>query len=206
MSAEPASKTRVGAFSRTGDYWTVGLGTSRFPIKDIKGLGYIHRLLQHPGQEFHALDLLSSAGAGTITADTVVGPEEALPVGLAIRRGLSGDAGEMLDAQAKREYQRRLHELNELLEDQRERGNHERADQIESEIEFLTRTIVRARGIGDASGAQGLTPNERVSASPARSRPRSRKFQTRTASWGPSLIVSFEPALSAGTFQPPRRP
>ena len=148
VSAEPASKTRVGAFSRTGEYWTIGLGTSRFPIKDIKGLGYIQRLLKHPGQEFHALDLLSSAGAGTITADIVVGPEEALPVGLAIRRSLSGDAGEMLDAQAKREYQRRLHELNESLEDQRERGNHERADQIESEIEFLTRTIVRARGIG----------------------------------------------------------
>ena len=148
MSAEPASKTRVGAFSRTGDYWTVGLGTSRFSLKNIKGLGYIQRLLQHPSREFHALDLLSGASAGSVRSDTLVGPEETLPVGITIRRGLSGDAGEMLDTQAKREYQHRLHELNEMLEDQRERGNHERADQIEGQIEFLTRTIVRARGIG----------------------------------------------------------
>jgi hypothetical protein len=54
----------------------------------------------------------------------------------------------MLDAPAKREYQRRLHELNESLEDQRERGNHERADQIENEIDFLNREIERAVGIG----------------------------------------------------------
>ena len=78
----------------------------------------------------------------------MVGPEEALPVGITIRRGLSGDAGEMLDAQGKLDYQRRLHELTQSLEDQRERGNHERVDQIESEIEFLTHAIVRARGIG----------------------------------------------------------
>ena len=143
-----SSGTRFGVFSRSGEYWTIGLGTSRFPIKDIKGLGYIQRLLQHPGKEFHALDLLLSAGHGTLTADTMVGPEEALPVGITIRRGLSGDAGEMFDAQAKREYQRRRHELHELLADQRERGNHQRADQIESEIEFYNRELVRGVGIG----------------------------------------------------------
>ena len=159
VSAEPASghKTaragqssaaRSGVFSRSGDYWTIGLGPSRFPLKDIKGLGYIQRLLQHPGQEFHALDLLKSTGHGTITADTVVGPEETLPVGVTIRRGLSGDAGVALDAQAKREYKRRHHELTGLLEEQRERGNPERADQIESEIEFLSREVERAVGIG----------------------------------------------------------
>jgi len=126
----------------------MGLGSVRFPVKDIKGLGYIQRLLQSPGREFHALDLLSIAEPGTIKADMVVGPEETLPVGITIRRGLSGDAGEMLDAQAKRDYQRRLHELNELLEDQRERGNHERVDQIESEIADLSHEIRRGLGIG----------------------------------------------------------
>src|SRR5262249_53003085 len=90
----------------------------------------------------------SSAGTATITADTIGGTEEALPVGLTIRRGLSGDAGEMLDAQAKREYRRRLQDLDELLQEQRERGNHERADQIESEINFYKREIQRAVGVG----------------------------------------------------------
>ena len=143
-----SSPVRVGLFSLSGEYWTIGLDASRFILKNIKGLGYLQRLLQHPDREFHALDLLSGAGAGSARSDTLVGPEETLPVGITIRRGLSGDAGETLDAQAKREYQRRLHELNESLEDQRERGNHERADQIEGEVEFLTRTIERASGLG----------------------------------------------------------
>src|SRR5262245_52826724 len=138
-----SSQARSGVFSRSGDYWTIGLGASRLPIKDIKGLGYIQRLLQHPGKQFHALDLLKTADPGPIKTD-VVGPEEALPVGVTIRHGLSGDAGEMLDPQAKREYQRHLDKLNELLEDQRDRGNQERAEQIESEIDILKREIARA--------------------------------------------------------------
>ena len=146
MSAE--TRGQVAVFSRTGDYWTIGLGDTRFPIKDIKGLGYIQRLLLHPNREFHALDLLGTASGGAPAADTIVGPEEALPVGITIRRGMAGDAGEMLDEQAKRDYGRRLKELNELLEDQRERGNHQRADQIESEIEDISREIKRAAGLG----------------------------------------------------------
>jgi non-specific serine/threonine protein kinase len=155
MSA-PLSVAESGVFSRRGDYWTIGLGSVRFPVKDIKGRGYIQRLLQHPGRQFHALDLLSIAEPSTIKADMVVGSEETLPVGITIRRGLSDDAGEMLDAQAKRKFQRRLHELTELLEDQRERGNHECTDQIESEIEDLSHEIKRGvglRGIDRRSGS-----------------------------------------------------
>ena len=108
-----SSRGQVGVFYRTGDYWTIGLGDTRLPIKDIKGLGYIQRLLLHPNREFHALDLLGTASGGAPAADTIVGPEEALPVGITIRRGLTGDAGEMLDEQAKRDYTRCLKELNE---------------------------------------------------------------------------------------------
>ena len=39
----------------------------------------------------------------------------------------------MLDAQAKQNYKRELHRLNEELEELRERGDHERAERIESE-------------------------------------------------------------------------
>jgi hypothetical protein len=150
-----SSAPRVGLFSLSGEYWTIGLDASWFPLRSIKGLGYIQRLLQHQGREFHALDLLSSAGAGSVRLDTLVGPEETFPVGITIRRTLSGDAGEMLDNEAKHEYQHRLHKLNEMLEDERGRGNHERADQLEGVIEFLTRTIVHAKGIGGCQRRTG---------------------------------------------------
>jgi class 3 adenylate cyclase len=144
--SDGSSPAQVAVFARSGDYWAIGLGSARSSLKDIKGLGYILQLLQHPGREFHALELISS-GSGAV-ADTIVGPEEALPIGVTVRHGLSGDAGEMLDAEAKREYKRRLDELSEMLEDQRERGNHERADEIEGEIEDLRREIARGVGIG----------------------------------------------------------
>ncbi len=142
------SPAQNGVFAIKGDYWTVGLGASTFPIRDLKGLGYIRRLLQHPGQEFHAFDLLASASGDPNTPDTIVGREEALPVGVTVRAGLTGDAGEILDAQAKREYKRRLQELNEELEEQRERGNHERADKLETEIDFVARELERSIGLG----------------------------------------------------------
>ncbi|HYL57413.1 MAG TPA: AAA family ATPase, partial [Candidatus Acidoferrales bacterium] len=142
------SPTQNGVFAVKGDYWTLGLGRVTFPIKDIKGLSYIQRLLQHPGEEFHSLDLLNIASVDPDLSNTVVDHEDANPVGITVRRGLTGDAGEMLDAQAKHEYKRRLDELKEKLEDQRERGNHERADQIETEIEFVHHELERSMGRG----------------------------------------------------------
>ncbi len=142
------SPVQTGVFAVKGDYWTLGLGGVTFPIKDIKGLSYIQRLLQHPGDEFHALDLLSFASVDPDLPKTIVDHEDANPVGITIRPGLTGDAGEMLDAQAKREYKRRLHELSETLEDQRERGNHQRADQLQTEIDFLEHEIERSIGRG----------------------------------------------------------
>lgn len=148
---EPASRvtppTQAGTFVRSGEYWTIGYAGITASLRDIKGLSYIQRLLRHPGEEFHALDLLSEPGTGPASgsdsgdARSVLG-EPNISIG-----GL-GDAGEMLDVQAKRDYKRRLLELREQLEDLRERGDHERGSRVESEIEFLQREIVRAVGLG----------------------------------------------------------
>jgi len=59
-----------------------------------------------------------------------------------------GDAGEMLDEQAKVTYRRRLSELREELEEAKELGKVERAEQAEQEIDALTRELSRAVGLG----------------------------------------------------------
>jgi hypothetical protein len=59
-----------------------------------------------------------------------------------------GDAGEMLDEQAKAAYRRRLSELREELEEAKELANVERAEQAEQEIDALTRELSRAVGLG----------------------------------------------------------
>jgi hypothetical protein len=59
-----------------------------------------------------------------------------------------GDAGEMLDEQAKSAYWRRLAELREELDEAKELGNVEHAERAEQEIEALTRELSRAVGLG----------------------------------------------------------
>jgi hypothetical protein len=59
-----------------------------------------------------------------------------------------GDAGEMLDEQAKSAYRRRLSELREELEEAKEFGNTERAEKAEAEIDALTSELSRAVGLG----------------------------------------------------------
>jgi adenylate cyclase len=137
LRGTPPAQTAI--LARSGDVWTVGYGGATFSLKDIKGLGYIQRLLQHPGEEFHALDLLSGPGA--------VGNTESTNPDNASLHVEAGDAGEMLDAKAKQDYRRRLLELREEVEDRRERGDHEGAAKVKSEIDFLVREIARAVGL-----------------------------------------------------------
>jgi len=133
-------------FVCNGEYWTIGYGKASFPLKDIKGLGYIQRLLQHPGEEFHSLDLLNGPGAGGAEIEST---DKASLLGDAtVSVGGLGDAGEMLDARAKQEYQRRIVELREQLDDLRDRGDEARAARVESEIDFLLREFARAVGLG----------------------------------------------------------
>jgi predicted ATPase len=144
--SQPAAAARLAMFVSNGEYWTVGYNNSSFSLKDIKGLGYIQRLLQHPAEEFHSLDLLNGPGAGAVDLDAA---DKASLLGSAtVSVGGLGDAGEMLDAKAKQDYQRRITDLREQIEDLRERGDDERAARAQSEMDFLVREIARAVGLG----------------------------------------------------------
>ena len=145
--AQPVAALQTGLFVRNGEYWTLGYGSTSFSLKDIKGLGYIQRLIQHPGEEFHSLDLLSGPG-GNAVAELESADKPSLLSDATVSVGGLGDAGEMLDARAKQEYQRRLVDLREELNDLRERGDESHAAQVESEIDFLHREIARAVGLG----------------------------------------------------------
>jgi hypothetical protein len=127
----------------------------RFSLRDTKGLTYIQRLLQHPGEEFHALDLMTGPA---ISASSAV-DSDATVAQLRERADVSvreiGDAGEMLDEQAKLQYRRRLHELTEELEDLRERGAHARAEAVASEIDFIQHEVARAVGLGGRNRRAG---------------------------------------------------
>ncbi len=139
------ARDRTVLFVLNGEYWTVGYADKTFSLKASKGLAYIHRLLRHPNEEFHVLDLLSGSGTNFIPDSSkaeISSSDSSLTI------GRLGDAGEMLDSKAKQDYKRRLSELREGLEDARELGNCDRAAELESEIDFLAREISRAVGLG----------------------------------------------------------
>jgi len=142
-SHTPAAQT--GTFAQNGEFWTISYGGESFSLKEVKGLSYLQLLLQHPNEEFHALDLMRGPGMGTLTdgsAVAAVAPSNGLSIG-----GV-GDAGEMLDAQAKREYRRRLGELRTELAELREHGDGVRGEAVEAELDFIERELVRAVGLG----------------------------------------------------------
>jgi tetratricopeptide (TPR) repeat protein len=134
------------ALRREGEYWTVAYGGSTSRLKDARGLHYIAYLLAHPGKEIRASDLAALFG-GTAAEDVETTAASDLAHTSTLTGDL-GDAGEMLDAQAKASYQRRLKELREELEEARELGSEERAEQAQAEIEALAHELKSAIGLG----------------------------------------------------------
>lgn len=147
------SSARKGIFRKEGEYWTVGYEGNTFRLKDTRGLGYLAHLLRHPAVEFHALDLFGGI-ASQHEEDQANQSAQGLPRAdedlqkAGIHIGSLGDAGEMLDERAKVAYRRRLSELREELDQAKGRGNLERAEQAEREIDALTRELSRAVGLG----------------------------------------------------------
>ncbi len=159
-AAEEAPVAKPGetaVFHREGEYWTVALGSAVARLKHGKGLAYIFSLLEHPGAEFHVLDLVAQAARLYPSEVRAIGASGALPedeeelAGAGIHLGSLGDAGEMLDEQARHAYRHRLTELHERFEEARQFNHLEQAAEIEREIDALTAELSRAVGLGGRS-------------------------------------------------------
>ena len=147
--APSAPEAAQGVFRKEGEFWTVASWGEVFRLRDVRGLAYIAYLLGHPGEEFHVLSLASKTSGKQNEADELAEPateEQATQSDLTV--GRMGDAGEMLDAQAKAAYKRRTAELREQVEEARERNQLELVDRLEDEIETLGRELSRAVGLG----------------------------------------------------------
>ncbi len=182
-------------FHREGDFWTIRYQGRTFRLKDIKGLSYIARLLASPGVEFHALDLV---GVGEFpmpaedpqTIRRIVLEREDLHV------GLSDDSGEMLDAQSKAAYKRRLDDLRDELEDAQEFGDADRAAGLQEEIDAIARELRRAIGLGGRDRRAGSAA-ERARLNVTRA---VRAAIDRVGRNDPDLEQLFNKSIKTGTF------
>jgi hypothetical protein len=121
-----------------GEFWTITSAAGEtFRLKDSLGLQYLARLVAEPGREIHVLELVRGAG----------GPGEP-PLD-------RGDAGEMLDDEARAEYGRRLEDLRESLAEAESFGDAARAAKARAEIDFLAAELGRAVGLGGRARRAG---------------------------------------------------
>lgn len=163
-------------FRQEGDYWFISFEEHTVALRDLKGLRYLARLLEYPGREFHVLDIVASGVDPAPTHPGMPDPELA-PSGW-------GDAGALLDAQAKNAYRRRLAEIDEDLEEARLMRDSGRVVQAEAERDFLIRELSRAFGIsGRGRRAGSASERARVSVTRRSAMPWA-GFVSTTCRWG----------------------
>jgi hypothetical protein len=123
---EPAERN---AFRREGDVWTITYEGEMFRLRDTRGVRYLARLVEHPGREFHSLDLVAM--------------DRASP-GVAPDKG----AGPALDREAKKAYAARIRDLEDELEEAQSFGDNERASRAGAEIDAIKEQLSSAVGLG----------------------------------------------------------
>jgi hypothetical protein len=174
-SAPPAADA---VFRREGEFWTIAYRGQTFRLRDVKGLRYIASLLASPGREVHVLELLSVATGRPSDARARLAESDVVG-------SWPSDLDPVLDDQAKKEYGRRLQELEDELEQARDWRDSERAARLEHELDLLTRELARAIG---------LRGRNRTFASPAE---RARINVTKAIRTAIRLIDQQCPALAA---------
>jgi hypothetical protein len=192
-----APEAERAAFCREGGFWTIACRGEVFRLRDVRGLAYIAYLLGHPGEEFHVLSVASRNGSKQGEADELAEPvtkEQATQSDLTV--GRMGDAGEMLDAQAKAAYKRRTAELREQLDEARERNQLELVDRLEDEIESAGRELSRAVGLGGRD-RRAASAAERARINVTRA---IKIALERIAEHNPALATLLTSSIRTGTF------
>jgi tetratricopeptide (TPR) repeat protein len=186
LGAQPVADANV--FRREGDYWSVIFDGHTVRVRDVKGMRYLARLLADPGREHHVLDLVA---AETADGTQVHSNQAPTPPGSAL-----GDAGELLDTQAKDAYRRRLAEIDDDIEQARATGDAERAAQADAERDFLVRELARAFGLS-GRGRRAASASERARASVTRA---VRQAIARIGEHHPQLGQHLDRTIRTGTY------
>jgi len=173
----------IEAFEKEGDVWLVKAFGMEARIKSIRGMEYLARLVSSPGVEIHASDLLSG---GSVRSDDVP------PIEL----GVGGGADPVLDERAKKEFARRLRELEEDIDEAQSHNDPEKAARLEMERDVImdelgrvTGIMGRTRSFSDASEKARVSVTKATKRAIALIRPRH-----------PQLAEHLEARITTGTF------
>jgi hypothetical protein len=160
-------------FRRDGEVWTMAYGGREIRLRDSKGLRDLHALLTRPGTAVAALDL---AAPGPVAAEP--------------------DTGEVLDAQARSAYRKRLSELEEAAAEADAAADIERSARVAAERDALLEALSQAYGLGGRVRRAGSAAERARTAVTARIRDAIRRI----AGEHPELGRHLSRSVRTGTF------
>jgi len=128
----PAHEKTEFVISPEGELWRVSFNGVSTLLRASKGLKMLATLTAKPDSDVHVIDL----SGGNSAAER-------------------GHSGPQLDPKARAAYESRLRDLREELEEAEEFGDTGRADLARGEIDFITRELSRAFGLGGRSRRSG---------------------------------------------------
>lgn len=177
MEGTPAAPPSVGeavvaTFRCEGDLRVAGLGGDVVRLRDMKGFGYVARLLAEPGREVHVLELV---GAGARPA------ERGVPV---------------LDDVAVESYRRRLREVDEDIDEATQMHDMGRLELARADRDYLVAELSRAVGLGGRRRSVGGSA-ERARTSVTRT---VRYALSRLAEHHPALAAHLDQHVHTGTY------
>ena len=180
-------RPRSGVFRRDGDVWSLVFEGRTTRVRDMVGLG-AHGAAAARARPRHARH--GSRRSARIRAPGTR-PE--------------GDAGELLDAQARADYEARLRDAREELDEAERMNDRGRAERLSEEIEFLTAELSRGFGLGGrprrAGCGERARPGGRDAGDQIRHRPHRR---ARPSRWPSTSASPCAPGRSA-SYVPPAR-
>jgi hypothetical protein len=186
-SATTGSEPRGGTFRQEGEYWSIEFDGESFRIRDSKGMRYLAHLLASPGHEVHALELARPESPGSDSADRTGGD---------LRSDALGDAGPVLDAEAKSAYRQRLADLRSELAEADEWNDVERVARLHEEERALAHELAAAIGIGGRD-RPAASASERARVSVTRA---IRAALERIGAQSHGLGEHFDATIRTGTF------
>jgi hypothetical protein len=160
---------------REGDVWRVRRGKTLVRVKHSRGMGFLARLVERPGEEVHVLALGSDESAATLA---------------------ESDAGEVLDERARNAYRRRLVDLEEEIAEAERHADAGRLAKLRLERASLEQELKRAIGLGGRARREG-SATERARVNVQR---RVKDAIARIAELDTELGRFFEKTVSTGTF------
>jgi hypothetical protein len=134
--------TALPVLEQDGEFWRIGYEDKTVLLRHSRGLALLAHLVRCPGRDIHVRDLdsITPSGGSAVARDAPAPDGGELP--------MAGDGGEVLDAQARSEYRRRVTELREELEDAERLHDLGRVESLRAELDALVAELRAAVGAG----------------------------------------------------------